>query len=65
MAKRKDDRIHIRTKADLKRRFFAACDFRETDPSEAITRHMVAYIREAEKEMRERGTIPQTETPAE
>lgn len=55
MAKRKNDRMNIRVSEDLKERFFAACYFKETDASEVLTRTMVAYAREAEKEMRERG----------
>lgn len=57
MAKRKDNRIQFRVNDDLKARYFAACGFRDTDPSEELNRHIVAFTREAEKEMRERGII--------
>lgn len=61
MAKRKNDRMNMRVSEDLKLRFFNACHFRETDPTEVLTRTMVAYTREAEKEMRELGLL---KTPA-
>lgn len=55
--KPKDDRIQFRIKGDLKTRYFAACGFRDNDPSEELRKHIVAFTREAEKEMRERGII--------
>lgn len=54
---RKEERIQFRTKADLKKRYFAACKFRDVEASEELNRHIVAYTREAEKEMRERGIL--------
>lgn len=60
MAKRKSDRIQLRINEDLKARYFAACEHRDTDPTEDITRHIVAFTREAEKDMREKGILKAT-----
>jgi hypothetical protein len=58
MAKQnKDDHIHFRIRPKLKQRYVAACDFRETNPTEDLTRHIAAFTREAEKEMSENGIV--------
>lgn len=57
MAKRKGNRIQFRINEDLKARYFTACEYRDTDPSQDLNRHIVAFTREAEKEMREKGIL--------